>query len=95
MLYCGENNLVAFDVNVGKFPLKNGGYFDVGLPKGFPDLMVFTTDSRIIFAELKIKPNRPSREQLQFIDFLHSRGLSAKVIYTVLEFEVWHKNGFL
>lgn len=85
-LFCGENNILCFDVNVGKFALKNGGYFDVGLPAGFPDLLLLTSDGRTVFIEAKIKPNKPQINQVKFINELKKRNFSVYVIYSIEEF---------
>jgi len=45
---CGKKGWVALRTNVGKFPI-DGGWFDTGLPKGFPDLLVLTNTGEAIF----------------------------------------------
>lgn len=83
MLLCGQNNIVSFDVNVGKVPTVFGTYFDSGLPNGFPDLLLLHTDGRVIFIEVKVKPNKPSQDQIDFIKFLRSRNFFADVVFSI------------
>lgn len=90
----GEHNYLCFDVNVGKFALKNGGYVDVGLPKGFSDLLIFSPDGKTIFLEAKIKPNKPSPEQVNFIKNMRCRGFYADVIYSVEDLYVLLNGSF-
>lgn len=92
---CGENNILCFDVNVGKFALKDGGYFDVGLPKGFPDLLLITQNGRVIFIEAKIKPNKLQPAQVHFLTELRNRNQPAFVIYSIDDFKFLLKNDFM
>lgn len=86
MLWCGKHNWLCFHINVGKFKLPNGTYFQTGVPVGWPDLTIITDDGRVIFCETKIKPRKPTQEQLNFIENLNSRGIKAFVAYTLEEF---------
>lgn len=83
---CGENNIICFDVNVGRVALLTGGYFNTGLPVGFSDLLIFYGDGKVAFLEAKIKPNKPSKAQLDFIRLMRSRGYIAGVVYSVEQF---------
>ena len=85
-LWCGEHNFLCFHANVGKVRKSDGTWFDTGLPKGFPDLIVFTTNGRIAFVETKIKPRHPSIDQIKFINELKSRKFLATVCYSLDEF---------
>lgn len=49
-----QRNCTIFRANVGKIFLNDGGYFDTGLPKGFPDLFGFRWCA-IIYFLLKLK----------------------------------------
>lgn len=72
----------VFRANVGKVRLADGRWFDTGLPKGFSDLF-FIKDGRVYFIEVKVKPNKPSNEQLNFIEQMKKRGCGAGVAYSV------------
>lgn len=85
-LYCGERNWLCYHVNVATVQLMTGQYFRTGLPKGFPDLLILTDDGRCIFCETKIKPRKPTTEQLHFINNLQQRGFKAFVAYDLNEF---------
>ena len=74
----------VFRANVGKFKLTDGRWFDVGLPRGFSDLFAIK-DGRIYFLEVKVKPNKPSPEQINFISQMQKKGCIAGVVYSVEE----------
>lgn len=86
MLYCGKRNWLCFHINVGKFRLPDGTYFQTGVPVGYPDLTILTNDNRVIFCETKIHPRKPTIEQINFIENLRMRGFKAFVAYTLEEF---------
>ncbi|KRM98775.1 hypothetical protein FC24_GL001009 [Loigolactobacillus rennini DSM 20253] len=47
--------------------MDNGGWFDTGLPKGFPDLFGFRkSDGKIFFIECKNETGKLRTEQKQF-----------------------------
>jgi len=71
---------VTFRVNVGKVKMHDGRYFDTGLPKGFSDLMVLKK-GKLSFVELKAGKNKPSEEQINFINQMIKNGFSAGVAY--------------
>lgn len=73
---------VVFRANVGKFKLADGRWFDVGLPKGFPDLFAIK-DGRVCFIEVKAPGGRVSSEQINFIEQMTRRGCVAGVAYNV------------
>ena len=73
---------MPFRVNVGKVKMHDGRYFNTGLPKGFSDLMVLK-EGRTYFIELKVGKNKPSKEQLNFIEQMKKNGFSAGVAYTM------------
>ncbi|NCA78076.1 MAG: VRR-NUC domain-containing protein, partial [Alphaproteobacteria bacterium] len=74
----------VFRANVGKVKLADGWWFDTGLPQGFSDLFAVMS-GRIYFIEVKIKPNEPSTEQLNFIERMMQQGCRAGVAYSVDE----------
>ena len=94
MLWCGQHNWLCFHCNVGKVLLADGRYFSTGLPNGFPDLLILTDTGYAIFCETKIKPRKPTQEQLDFIKNLNVRGFDAFVAYTFDEF-LYHIKHFI
>lgn len=83
---CGENNIICFDVNVGGGQLITGSYFRTGLPRGFSDLLLFTSNGKTAFIETKIKPSKPTQEQINFINTMKKRGFIAGVVYDINDF---------
>lgn len=86
MIWCGEHNWLCFHCNVGKVKTADGRIFSTGLPVGFPDLLILTDTGKAIFCETKIKPRKPTKEQLNFIQNLTNRNFLAFVAYTLEEF---------
>lgn len=62
-IWCGEHNLLSFRANVGSGYTKDGRWFSTGLPEGFPDLLVLTSDGRTIYVECKTKVGRARQAQ--------------------------------
>ncbi|MBR3208845.1 MAG: hypothetical protein IKF82_01110 [Bacilli bacterium] len=57
-------------------------------------MIILTDKGQAIFCETKVKPNRPTKEQLNTIDILTKRGFLAFVCYSLEEFvEEMKKNG--
>ena len=83
---CGENNIICFDVNVGGGQLITGSYFRTGLPRGFSDLLLFTSNGKTAFIETKIKSRKPTQEQINFINTMKKRGFIAGVVYDINDF---------
>lgn len=73
---------ITFRVNVGKVKMHDGRYFDTGLPKGFSDLIVLK-DGKTYFIELKVGKNKPSAEQLNFIEQMKKNGFNAGVAWNM------------
>lgn len=86
MLWCGEHNWLCFHCNVGRVKTDDGRIFSTGLPTGFPDLLIITDTGKTIFCETKIKPRKPSSDQIKFINNLINRGHIAFVSYSINEF---------
>lgn len=86
MLWCGQHDWLCFHTNVGKVQMIDGRYFDTGLPKGWPDLMILTNKGETIFCETKIHPRKPTKEQINTIEVLQKRGFLAFVCYSLGEF---------
>ena len=72
----------VFRINVGKFKMKDGRWFDVGLPKGFSDLIAIK-DGRIYFLEVKDSKGKPTSDQINFINRMHEQGCRAGVARSV------------
>ncbi len=72
----------VFRVNVGKFKLLDGRWFDVGLPIGFSDLFVIK-DGRISFIEVKAAKGRVSDHQTNFLAQMKKLGCKAGVARSV------------
>ena len=79
-----ELGYTVFRANVGKVKMKDGRWFDTGLPKGFSDLFAVKS-GRVYFIECKVKPNTPTPEQLNFIERMIQQGCPSGVAYSVDE----------
>lgn len=73
-----------FRINVGGFYSKDGRYIPTTLPRGFSDL-IFINKGKIAFIEVKVKPNKPTAEQINFIKQMKETGCKAGVAYNVDE----------
>lgn len=60
-----------------------------GVVAGVPDLMIAEPRGEFagLFIEMKIKPNRPSKEQKEIISRLEDAGYRVAVCYSFEEFE--------
>ena len=74
----------VFRINVGGFYSKDGRYIPSSLPKGFSDL-IFINKGKIAFIEVKVKPNKPTAEQINFIKQMRKIGCNAGIVYSVNE----------
>lgn len=84
-LELSQRDYAVFRVNVGCGKTYDGRYFKTGVPKGFSDLFA-VKDGRIYFLEVKVKPNKPTKEQLNFIRQMKERyGAAGGVVYSVEE----------
>lgn len=92
---CGKLGWASFHGNVGKFKMIKKNYktgkneinwFDTGIPVGFPDYHILTSIVGTIYVETKIKPRRPSAEQIVWLNWLNKNGYYARLIYTIEEF---------
>ena len=73
----------VFRANVGKVRTPDGRWFDTGLPKGFSDLFAIK-GGKIYFLEVKVKPNKPTKEQLNFLDAMENiYGCRGAVVYSI------------
>ncbi len=73
-----------FRANVGRIKMPDGRWFSTGLPKGYPDLCGYhRTSGKAVYIECKLKYNKPSEEQLKFIEEAKAAGALAAVCYSV------------
>lgn len=75
--------------NAAKRSARGGKWMkDEGLLSGVSDLFlaVPTIEYHGLFIEMKIKPNKPTHEQLQFIEAMNNRKYKAVVCYSFDEF---------
>jgi hypothetical protein len=80
-----KKGFCTFRANVGNVRTPDGRYFNTSLPKGFSDLFA-VKDGKIYFIETKVKPNKPTKEQLNFIDAMKNiYGCRAGIAYTMKE----------
>ena len=62
----------VFRINVGKFKMADGRYFDCGTPKGWADLTA-VKDGKVYFLEVKTESGKASKDQLQFLKTMRER----------------------
>lgn len=91
-IYCGTKNCLAFHQNVGSVKMADGRFFSTGMPQGWPDMIILTNNGKAIFCEVKVHPNRPTKEQINTIRVLTERGFLAFVAYSLDEFIEMTKN---
>ena len=62
---------VIFRVNSGKVRMRDGRYFDTGVPNGYSDLSGFRkSDGKAIFLEVKTEKGRLRESQKHFINMM-------------------------
>jgi hypothetical protein len=66
----------VYRCNAGSIRLPNGKTFR-GMPKGFSDIMLVLPGGKAYFIETKVKPNKPSDEQIAFIEKMRRLGCAA------------------
>lgn len=83
-----------FRINTGTVTTDKGYRFSTGTPKGYSDLSghIRAGASRFgiavpVYIEAKVKPNKPTPEQIDFIRDRREEGCAAGVCYSVRE--VW------
>lgn len=81
-----ELGFTVFRANVAKVRLPDGRFFKTGLPRGFSDLFA-VKDGRAYFIEVKTGSNKPTQEQLNFIEQMKKKGCTAGVVWSVEEAE--------
>ena len=72
-VWCGQHDILCFRCNVGRVRCADGTWFDTGLPKGFPDLILLHRGT-ISFVEVKAAGGYQSPEQRQFERIITDRG---------------------
>ena len=72
----------VFRTNAGSVKLPNGRTFRA-LPKGFSDVTLIRRDGVCCFVECKVKPNKPTQEQTEFIEKMQRHNCKAGVAYSV------------
>lgn len=82
-LALAKEGILCFRVNVGKVKLRDGRWFETGVPKGFCDLFGFRKDGQIFFIEVKNKNGKPRDEQVKFINLVKSKGALAGIARSV------------
>ena len=82
-LALAERGILCFRANVGRVKMKDGRWFDTGLPKGFCDLFGFRKDGQIFFIEVKNGKGRTSEKQDKFMELVKSNGALAGVARSV------------
>ncbi len=84
-LKLSELGYAVFRINTGKFKLADGRWFDVGVPKGFSDLIA-VKGGKVYFLEVKTEDGKASPEQLNFITVMRDRyGCTAGIVRSVDE----------
>ena len=85
--------MTLWRINTGSVMTRDGRRFSTGTPKGFPDLLgvLPAEHSRFgcavpVFIEAKVKPNKPTAEQVKFIENMKAQGAVAGVCYSVDDF---------
>ena len=71
-----------YRTNCGSIRLPNGKYFRA-LPEGFTDVMFVRTDGKTCFIECKVKPNKATTKQIEFIEKMKRTNCLAGVAYSV------------
>lgn len=94
-IWCGQHDLLCFRCNVGKVRLMDGGWFDTGLPTGFPDLLILDNNGHTYYCEVKAPGGRQRPDQIKFMDTIRSKGHKYILAYKVKDVEEVVLNGIL
>lgn len=71
-LKLSEMGYCVFRINVGKFKLADGRWFETGAPKGYSDLTAIK-DGKVYFIEVKTETGKLSKEQANFLAVMRNR----------------------
>ena len=77
-----KNGFTSFRINVMGAYSKDGRYMPPSVPKGFADLIAIK-EGRIMFIEVKVGKNKPSKEQINFIERMKGKGCVAGVVWNI------------
>jgi hypothetical protein len=80
---CGKRGWVCFHFNPGKKHLIDNTWWNSGIPKGWPDLIIFTNKGTTFFVETKVKYNKPSKEQRIFKEVFNKKGHVVEYVYSM------------
>lgn len=70
MLYASSKGFLPYHFQASKYQLPNGEYVDSGVPVGWPDLTLIHPDGYVLFAELKVGHNKPTKDQKHYLSVL-------------------------
>ena len=84
-LLAGSLGYMCFRCNAGTFLSADGTRYVKGLPEGFSDMLILKPNGEACFIETKVKPRKPTKQQINFINTVRSYGFRAGVAYTVDE----------
>ncbi len=73
-LWCGQHDILCFRCNVGKVRMTDGGWFDTGLPEGFPDLLILNNNGETYYVEVKTPTGKQRPDQINFMNEIRRRG---------------------
>jgi len=79
-LFLSKKGFINFRCNVGKVRLKDGRWFDTGLPRGHSDIVAYK-NGKAYFIEVKVGNNKASQEQINFIKVMKENGCTAGIVY--------------
>lgn len=71
-LKLSEMGYCVFRINVGKFKLADGRWFETGVPKGYSDLTAIK-DGKVYFLEVKTETGKPTKDQVNFLAVMRDR----------------------
>ena len=83
-LKLSDEGYTVFRVNVGKFKMADGRWFDCGLPRGFSDLIAFK-DGKTVFIEVKKPGGKVREDQINFLNRMKEQGFAAGIVHSVEE----------
>ena len=85
-LYLSELGYIPLRLNVFQAFTATGVPIRTGLPKGCSDIVAIQpVTGRAIFIECKVRPRKPTAEQLNFIEVMRKQGAIAGVVYSIDE----------
>lgn len=78
-----ERGWLVLRINSGKVKMADGRWFDVGVPKGYPDLTA-VKNGRVVFLEVKNETGRIRPDQVKFLETIRTRyGCKAGIVRSV------------